>query len=370
MKNILVFFGGESVEHDVSIITGVLTLNSIDREKYNAIPVFVDKDKKLYTGEILHDIDNYSNLDRKELKRVVLVQGESKLYQIKKSKLKFLFDIALAVNCMHGVGGEDGSLVGLLSSSGIGVCSPDILSSSVCMSKSFTKIFLKGIGVKRLPYLTASGIKDVDKIKGKVKYPVIIKPDLLGSSIGISVAKDLSELKCGVLNGLRYGSKVIIEPMLTDFIEINCAVYRKEDGSISVSECERPIKRLDVLSFKDKYENGKRVFPADIDPKISQEIKDITLKVYDALDFEGVIRIDYMIDGKGEIYLNEINTVPGSLAYYLFGDTLKSFTGMLNEMMGRGLKVQNQSLTYIKSYNSGILKPFGAKGLKNTCKKP
>jgi D-alanine-D-alanine ligase len=158
--------------------------------------------------------------------------------------------------------------------------------------------------------------------------------------------------------------------MLKGFIEINCAVYRTEDGSVKVSECERPIKRLDLLSFKDKYENGKRVFPADIDPRVSNKIKEITLKVYDALDFEGVIRIDYMIDDKGEIYLNEINTVPGSLAYYLFGDTLKSFTGMLNEMIERGLKLKNQSLTFIKSYNSGILKPFGAKGSKNTCKKP
>ncbi len=364
MKNILVFFGGESVEHDVSIITGVLTVNSVDKEKYNAIAVYADKDGKLYTGSLLYDIDNYKNLNKKKLTRVVLMSGESKLYALKKNKLKELYSVSLAINCMHGERGEDGSLAGLLNCCGISMASPDVLGASISMSKGFTKLFLKGIGVKALPYMMAQSVLDVKKVKGKLKFPLIVKPDMLGSSIGISIAKDEVELKVAVLNGLRYGRRVIIEPMLNDFTEINCAVYRKVDKSLVVSECERPVKRNQMLSFKDKYESGERVFPADIEVEVSNKIKNITQKVYQALNLEGIIRIDFMIKD-GEIYLNEINSVPGSLAYYLFGNTLKEFTKVLDDIIDRGLKISSESQTYIKRYNSGILKPFGSKGAKH-----
>ncbi len=368
MKNVAVFFGGQSVEHDVSVITGALTTNSIDKREYNAIPVFVDKDGSWYTGEILKDIDEYKNLDYKKLKNVTLKFGENVLYHIKGKKLKPLESIAVAINCMHGERGEDGSLAGALKMCGIALASPELLASSACMDKSFTKILLKGLRIKALPSVTVDGELDEKAIFAKLRLPLMVKPNCLGSSIGITKVKQKEELASAVALAKKYGERVIIEPCLENFIEINCAGYKNQMGEIVVSECERPVGKADILSFEDKYKSGKRVFPADIPEELSERIKALTKRVYTALNAGGVIRIDYFISG-GDIYLNEINTVPGSLAFYLFGQTLKSFTEMLNQLMTTAIKKDNQASSIKKTFDAGILNMGGIKS-KNACKKP
>ncbi len=364
MKNIAVFFGGVSVEHDVSIITGVLTVNSLDKEKYNGVPIYVDKSGKFYTGEALKDIDAYKNLQVKKLKEVVLLSADNGLYVKNKNRLKKLLSISVAINCMHGENGEDGSLAGLLNMSGIAFCSPDLLCSSVAMSKSFTKIFLKGIGVKALKSQTVSRLDEIEKVAKNLGFPLIIKPDTLGSSIGIKTARDIEELKKAVLYGLKFGKRVIVEKLIEDFKEINCAAYRRVDGKIITSNCERPLGKGETLSFDDKYVCGDRIFPADIDKTLSDKIKETTKKVYENLFGDGVIRIDYILKD-GEIYLNEINTVPGSLSYYLFGDTLKEFALTLDALIISAQKKYGEKESFIRSFSSSILKPFGAKGSKH-----
>ncbi len=140
-----------------------------------------------------------------------------------------------------------------------------------------------------------NGTEQVDSIAQQMDFPLIVKPNLLGSSIGIGKAKDKKELTIAIENALKYGEKAVVQPFLQEFIEINCAVYRDEKGVINVSECERPIPRDKILSFGDKYKDGKREFPAKIDKKLSNKIKEITKKVYIDLDFSGVIRIDYFV---------------------------------------------------------------------------
>ncbi len=367
MKNVAVFFGGQSVEHDVSIITGALTTNSIDKTAYNALPIYVDKNGVWYTGEILKDIDEYKKLDYKKLQQVTLKSGSSTLYQIKGKKIKPLCVIAVAINCMHGERGEDGSLAGTLNLCDIPLASPDMLSSSVCMDKSFTKTVMKGLKVKTLPSVTVCGDFDEKQILSKLKLPLIVKPTCLGSSIGIAKVEKKEELSHAVAFARRFGERVLIEPCLKDFIEINCAVYRDKHGKVIVSECERPVGKNDVLTFEDKYSSGKRVFPADIDGEISNKIKLTTIKVYDELNANGIIRIDYLVQG-GEVYLNEVNTVPGSLAFYLFSDTLKGFSEILSELIACALKRGNQSASYQKTFTTGILDMGGIKS-KNACKK-
>lgn len=363
MKNAVVFFGGKSVEHDVSVITGVMTANSIDKTKYNAVPIYVSRAGEWYSGESLLDLDGYKNVDFKRLQRVTFASGDNRLYEVKGKKLKELCTVAVAINCMHGGIGENGSLSGYLNFCGIPLASPSLLSSAVSMDKNFTKTALKGLGVNTLPYCELTCMEEWEGYKKDFSFPLIIKPTLLGSSIGISVAKDAEELESGLSYALRFCKSAIIEPCLTDFQEINCAAYRDDNGNIKVSECERPVGRTEILSFGDKYVSGKRVFPADIDKKFSNKIKEITKKVYIGLNFSGVIRIDYFLKGE-EIYLNEINSVPGSLAYYLFGDTLKSFTVMLDQL----LRVAEQDFAIqsavITDYSSGILSSFGSKGAK------
>ena len=360
MKNIAIFFGGESVEHDVSIITGVLTLNSLDKEKYNPFPVYVAKNGIWYTGEKLFDIENYKEIDYKKLKTITLTCGSPVFYEVKGGKkLKPIFTVSCAVNCMHGERGEDGALSGLLSMCKIPIASPGIIPSAICIDKRISKILLKGLAVKTPP---AVRIKKGILPKG-MTFPVVVKPNKLGSSIGISVANDNKELKSAVNLALRYGDEVIAEEKLADFIEINCAAYVDKDGNVVVSECEKPIGKNDLLTFADKYTGGEREYPANIDAKISDKIKWITEKVYSALNMKGIIRIDYFVKGD-EVMVNEINTVPGSLAYYFFCDTIKEFGKLLEEQVEIAERNFAKENTFIKTYDSKVLFIEGAKGSK------
>jgi D-alanine-D-alanine ligase len=362
MKKVAVFFGGESVEHDISVITGIMTLNSLDKERYMPIPVYIGKDGGWYSGEQLFDLDAIKNLDLKKLDRVTLVGGENLLYKIKGKKLKPIASIAVAINCMHGERGEDGSLLGALVMSKIPFASPPMLASSVCMDKRFTKTVMKGLSVSVLPFVYAVSQEDLKKVNGKLNFPVIVKPNKAGSSIGISIAKDFEELKSAFIFARRYGEGVIIEEKLENFIEINCAGYLTEKG-VKVSLLEQPVGRTNILSFSDKYEGGKRIFPAKLSKKLTEKIRGITKKVYLELGAEGIIRIDFFVVGE-KVYLNEINTVPGSLAYYLFTQTLKGFSEILNELISVAEKKFAVGGSFLTEYHSGILSGFGSKGAK------
>lgn len=364
MKNIAVFFGGQSVEHDISVITGVMTINCIDKDKFSVLPIYITKDGEWKTGESLFDIDEFKNIDLKKLKRVAIVGGDNTLYQVKGKKLKQIEKIFCAINCLHGKNGEDGALAGLLAMSNIPLASPNMLSSSVSMDKSFTKLVLKALGVKTLKSVTVTSKAQVKDIIEKLDFPMLVKPNFLGSSIGITKAEDKETLVSGIQNALKYGESAIIEPFLSDVTEINCAVYRDDKGILNVSECEKPISRTDILSFKDKYQDGKREFPANIELKYSNKIKATAKKIYAVLGFDGVIRIDFFIH-EGKIYVNEINSVPGSLSYYLFGDTKKSFSCMLTSLIMASERKFLRNLTFVSDYNSGILTSFGAKGAKH-----
>ena len=360
MKSIAVFFGGVSVEHDISVITGVLTCNSLDKT-YNIVPVYVDTTGEWFTGESLFDPDNFNNLNYKKLTKVTFMFGSNRLYAVCGKKLKELCAVSCAINCLHGERGEDGSLAGVLKMCNIASASSDIYPSALAMDKELTKRALKGIA-NVLPFVTVKSVKEAEEKCLPFDYPVIVKPVLGGSSIGIKIADNKEELSRAVGYSLRFGKRVMIEPCISGFNEINCAAYLTIDG-VKVSECEMPVRRTDYLTFADKYESGKRIFPADIPEKISDKIKKITETVYKTFSFTGVIRIDYFLKD-GKVYLNEINSVPGSLAYYLFSDTTKGFTEMLNQMIEvAGINFAEEN-TIKKSYDSGILHSLGVKSAK------
>ncbi len=374
MRNVLVFFGGKSCEHDVSVITGVLTVNSIDKEKYNAIPIYVDKSGEWYTAEVLKDIEWFKNKIVTKLTKVTLISGEDTLFSVHKNKIKPICKIAVAINCIHGLNGEDGTLAGYLKMCNIPFASPDLFASSLSMDKDYTKVFLSGINVDRLPYVRL--FKDsyyqkkqltVKMIEKKFGYPVIIKPSNLGSSIGITLVKRDTDLLPALDKAFLYDEKVIIEKAITGFREINCGAYKSGD-KIIISECEEPITAGDILSFSDKYQSSKsgaqKNFPCSLPNELTQKIKAITEKVYRKGDFSGVIRIDYLVVGS-KIYLNEINTVPGSLAYYLFCDSVKDFSKMLTELLGEGIRKHIRENNRNFNFDSSVLKEIkGVKGSK------
>lgn len=375
MKNILVFFGGKSCEHDISVITGVLTLNSIDKTIFNPYPVYISRGGEWYTGKELFDVSFYKNFSAKKLKKVTLISGESSLY-IKAKKLKKLCDIYSAINCTHGLNGEDGSLSGLLKLHNIPLASPSLFASSLSIDKEYTKFVLSGIKVKCLDYVKIvdsdyykNKQEAISKIERSIEYPLIIKPCNLGSSIGVSSAKNQTELERAIETALIYDDKLIVEKKLEDFIELNCACYGGEN-KVVVSQVERPISVNDLLTFQDKYESfsggGEREFPARISKKDTEKVRQTTEKIYQSLGFEGIIRVDYLLSN-GKLYVNEINTVPGSLAYYLFTDTLKEFSNVLTEIIEVSVKNFSKYQSRKFDYKSGVLNINGAKGgkLKN-----
>ncbi len=374
MRNVLVFFGGKSCEHDVSIITGVLTVNSINKELFNAIPIYVDKSGEWYTAEFLKDIEWFKNKNLNKLTKVTLISGEDTLYSIHKSKIKPIAKIAVAINCVHGLNGEDGTISGYLKMCNIPFASPDLFASSLSIDKDYTKVFLSGINVDKLPYVRIFKSSyyqkkqlTINMLEKKFGYPVIVKPCNLGSSIGITLAKSDEELLSGLDKAFTYDDKVIVEKAITGFREINCAAYKSGD-KIIVSECEEPITANDILSFNDKYLGSKsgacKNFPADIPNEVSKKIKAITEKVYRKGDFVGVVRIDYLLlDSK--VYLNEINSVPGSLAYYLFCDSVKDFSNMLTELLNEGIRKQIRENNRNFNFESNLLREIkGVKGGK------
>ncbi len=371
MKNILIVFGGKSCEHDISVITGVLTTNTIDSNLYNKIPVYVNNDGEWFYSPILNDLEWFKNKDYKKVTKVSLILGDNYLYSVNKGRLKKLFKIDCAINCMHGVNGEDGSLSGVMNLSNIPIASPDIFTSSFSIDKDVTKIILKGLNVNCLGYVRIMkecffAKKDlaIKMVESKIPYPVIVKPATLGSSIGISVAKNKTELENALINAFTYDVKVIVERALKDFIEINQSVY-KIGEEIRLSPLERPFMQKDILSFSDKYLKSKdlpnKEFPAKISEKLKNEIYKITERVYRKCCFNGIIRIDYLIEND-VVYLNEINTVPGSLAYYLHCQNTKEFSALLSSLIENAITDFNQKKSLKKVYLSSVLNVKGVKG--------
>lgn len=357
-KNILVLFGGKSFEHDISILTGVMTANSIDKV-YCVIPIYIDKAGVWWTGENLLNVNFYKKINYKKLRRVTLVSGSDNLFYLKGKKFYNPQKIYCAINCTHGLFGEDGTLAGLIQSHFIPLASPDVFASSFAMDKEKTKIILKGIGVEVLKYEAVHQLdfnNDKNKIFDlceKLSYPLICKPARLGSSIGIKVANNQEELKKGLEFGFKFDDKIIVEHKLDNIIEINCACY-KIGNNIHVSQCEKPKTQGEFLSFDEKYKRESiREFPAKISEKISQKIQKITKKIYQKLSFSGIIRIDFLVKND-VVFVNELNTIPGSLAYYLFCDTFADFSKILSNL------IENAFLEYQQAdkdfnFNSGVL---------------
>ena len=233
--------------------------------------------------------------------------------------MKFISNIDCVINCCHGGVGEDGILKGLLDLNNIPCTSADTKSSSICMDKEYAKLVAHSLGIPIVEYIKVNKYtKNIDKIEDLGKS-IIVKPCGLGSSIGV-VKSDIDHLKENIDIVLHLDDKVLVEREISPLIEYNCAVVR--DGeNIILSQIEQPINKSDILSFEDKYisEDKTRIIPAEISKEKQDLIYGYTKRIYEHLNLNGVVRIDYLYDQNNDtIYLNEINTIPGSLAYYLF----------------------------------------------------
>ncbi len=366
MQNILLFFGGKSCEHDISIITGMQYAQCADEYLYKIIPVYIDQFGEWCTGKKLFDLSFYNAGGRGKIYKCAVVSNDKNLYIYSHGKYKRYIYIDAAVLCLHGGLGENGGLAGILENSGIPYTSSSMCGSSVCMDKVVFKYFCKGLGV---PVVDGAVVTDVDyygdtqKCKSDVEklgYPVIIKPSRLGSSIGIEIAKNPEELDDCIAKSMKFDKKLLIEKLIDVDKEVNIAVFEYK-GELIVSLCEEPVRSGDILSFKEKYvatgfQGIKRKIPADIDDDVYRAIKDMACLVYQKLGLFGVVRFDFLLTPSGDIYLNEVNTIPGSMANYLFDKTKFDYRKLQN-MWIHGAIMRNENKEKLQTgFDSGVLK--------------
>lgn len=361
MKNVLVFFGGESEEREISVVTGVMTCNSLKGTKYKPVPVYIDGDGAWFTGEELFDIESFSRLNKKKLKRLTLCFGERLIYEVRRNKLLPYLSVSAAINCLHGKPGEDGALAGLLELSSIPYASPSLFSSSLSMDKSLCSKLLKNAGYPVVEGDFVSRKEYYDDRESVVKRllfslgtSLIVKPAEGGSSVGISVVKEVENelidafldkeegfelrLSRALKKAFSYGEGVVVEKYIENAADVNCAAVRTDEG-VSASRVEAPTKHGDFFSFEDKYlEHGKSGERKEkLAKNIEDRVRELTKKIYEDFRFFGIVRIDYLLKGE-ELFVNEINSVPGSLAYYLFSDKLADFSLLLEKLLDYTLR--------------------------------
>ena len=372
-KKVALIFGGKSVERDISVITAVQTYKALDDNKYAVTPIFI-YDGDFYTGN-LRTLKDFAPFVPTAHKKLVLCSGV--FCQVKRKKLSPVFKPDVVVNCCHGGEGENGTLAGVLEFNGLPHTSPTVLPSSLCMDKTVSKVFFdsvflntaKGRTFSRREYEERAEEVILD-LENRLDYPMIVKPSRLGSSIGINVATNQDELKSAIDVAIEFDDKILVEHKLSNFVEVNCGAFKYENDVI-VSETEQPLSKDDFLTFADKYSTGKmsgggHIIPAKIG-NLNEQIKGTTKLLYNKLELNGVVRFDYLVDTEREkIYINEVNTVPGSMAYYLFESVGITFGEMLDKIIEQTEVDFLDKKSRTRNFTTGILDNFkgGAKGAK------
>ena len=389
--NIGVFFGGRSTEHEISVISASQAMAAIDRDVYDVTPVYITKEGRWFTGEALTEVSNYRD-PKKLLQQCSEVYmrpayGDSNLYLARRKM--FGTDVAahidVAIPVLHGANGEDGTIQGLFDLIGLPFAGCDVLASATGMDKITMKMILQACEVPVVDYVWFTDKEwfdnrqeVVDRIESKIGYPVIVKPSNLGSSVGIGRAADRERLVQCVTDATSYSSRIIVEHMVDNLKEINCSVLGDCD-EYQTSVCEEPIKSGEILSYEDKYMGGskgskgmqasaKRI-PADLPEATSDRIRFLAGETFRVLSCHGVSRVDVIMDeDNGQIYVNEINTIPGSLSFYLWEASGIPFAELMDRLVKLALKRDRQRQRKTTTYDANIFAMGGgvkgAKGVK------
>ena len=382
-----VIFGGESVEHEVSIISAVQAMKHINEEKYEVIPIYIAKDQTWYTGSMLKEIDIYRDMDLlKRFAHEVVLTKKGKEFVLMKTKgifRKELTDIDVILPIVHGHGVEDGSLQGYLETLKIPYVGSNVLGSALGQDKVIMKQVMGSEDIPCVDYVWFYDTEyqlDNETILKKIKklgFPVVVKPATLGSSVGISFVKKEEELDEAITEAITYDSKIVVEKAVENLVEVNASVIGNYESQ-EVSVLEEVMGVDEFLSYRDKYLGGgkktgskgmastNRIVPARLDEKMTAEVQELAKKVFRLLNFNGVCRIDFLIDKKAKkIYVNEPNTIPGSLSYYLWDKCDKTYETLLDEIISLGLRRYRAESKKTRSFETNILSNYsGTKGVK------
>ncbi|MEK7087212.1 MAG: D-alanine--D-alanine ligase family protein [Patescibacteria group bacterium] len=373
---VAVVFGGRSVEHEVSILTAMQVFENINREKYDIIPVYIDKNGRWFVDEKLGMIDSFRNLKLKEINapEYFFAVSPSVKSLLPKSTIKSFFnkisaDIYFPV--IHGTYGEDGTLQGMLEMANVPYAGSGVTGSAVGMDKIIQKAVFKDAGLSVVKYVwflksewQDNKVKIIENIEKTLGYPVFVKPANLGSSIAINKASGLKELEWAIEVASSFDRRIIVEEGKEGIIEINCSVIGN-NNELTASVCEQPIKSDQMLTYEDKYLKGgkikgmaglSRFVPAPINEELTKKIQDMAKRAFKAVDAAGISRVDFMIKSDtGDLWITEINTLPGSLSFYLWEKSGISFSELLDKLISLGFErhKERQSLTF--SYDSDLI---------------
>ncbi len=386
--NVGVIFGGRSVENEISVITAAQTMAAMNVEKYNIVPIYISKEGHWYTGEKLRSTDNYRDMKSllSSVEEVYLrpVYGDNRLYKVRKplfgSDVVTTLDVILPA--LHGTSGEDGSFQGLIEMTGIPYACPNTLASANGMDKITMKMILRESGIPVVDYAWFSDkewLSERDDVLVRceaLNYPLIVKPANLGSSVGIKAVHNREELVEAVDNAIRYSKRIIVEVLVERLKEINCSVLG-DYYDCKASVCEAPVRSGEILSYEDKYLGGGknkpsegmhstvREIPARLSDEVTEYIRTTACKTFRVLACDGVSRIDFMIDeATNNIYVNEINTIPGSLSFYLWEATGVPFDELVDTLIGVAFKRKRDSEFKTTSYSENIFAYQAAHGAK------
>ena len=391
MYNIGVIYGSRTCEHDVSIISALQAAQALDTKNYNITYIYIGREGTWYTGEALADVKFYEHFDAAKLTRVLPAgeNGKLVLYHLPEKKKLFggaaaervaVLDVVMPV--LHGLNGEDGTLQGMLELFDVPYTSAGVMGSAVGMDKITMKLLFKGCGFPVIEGVwfdrgrwsrERDGV--MDECEDKLGFPLIVKPANLGSSIGINIAHDRNQLEDAIETAAAYDHRILVEKAVSPLREVNCAVLGYGDH-VETSELEMPVTQEEFLTFPGKYlRNAKgaggmasqvRLIPAPISEQAAQTVRDLAVRAFRAMDLKGVVRIDFILDENENVFINEANTIPGSLAFYLWEPKGISFSALLDGMVECAFSAWADRKASVFSHDSTLLANIvhGSKGAK------
>lgn len=388
-----VIFGGPSVEHEVSVISALQAIQNMDLTKYEIVPIYISKNRIWYSGKNLLDIQNYRDIDTllKNATPVVLCNKNQEFCLMNTTGMfQRVFDtIDVAFPIVHGQNVEDGSLVGFLETIGIPYVGSGVLGSALGQDKVVMKQVFASSDIPVVPYVwfyESDYMNHTKKYLNDIKtmgYPVVVKPAHLGSSVGITFAKNETELEESLREAFLYDAKVVVEKAVEHLVEVNCSVIGNEEIQ-ETSTLEEVMSSHDILTYSDKYVgsgkskgaakgmvNTDRVIPARISQEQQEQVELLSKKVFQSLNLSGLCRIDFLIDQKSnQVYVNEPNIIPGSLAFYLWEPSGKKYSKLLDELITLGIKTYKNKEKKTTCFDTNILENFGGlKGSKGKLRK-
>ena len=344
MKKLCVIFGGKSCEHDVSIITGMQLAKNYE----NGIEkIYLGLDNKFYLASKINSLKQFNN--KKNLKLKEILFHNSSVY-LKGVISKKLFDVECVINCCHGGVGENGDLKAFFNLNKIKCTSTNSIGAHITMNKALCKRFVSGIvSTVKGVCISKQNFEECCKlVEDEFTADLIVKPNGLGSSIGVA-ACDKNNYQDQIQAIFNMNDDALVEERVIDIVEYNQACMIVDD-QIVLSAIEQPVSKSEFLSFDDKYnsaQKGKqsdRIIPADISQKLEKEINETTRLIYSLLNLEGIVRIDYIYDNKEKkLYFNEVNTIPGSMAYYLFEPVGVDYITLINNLIRNTKDVEDYS---------------------------